>query len=738
MIRKTRGPSQTRSTTTDILVSLLLFAGTLAVFGRTTTFDFVNFDDEGYVFANEHVQQGLTGDSLRWALTSTEMANWHPLTWISYAADYQLYGLEPAGYHLTNIVFHAANTVLLFWALRLMTCASLRSAWVAAFFAVHPLHVESVAWVAERKDVLSTFFWMLALLGYYAHARRPGWQRLLPVAAAQALGLCAKPMLVTLPCVLLLLDMWPLGRWNIGRVDEPAGSDFAAAGCQRLILEKAPLFALSAVSCGITFLAQDRSEAVKSIGDFPLAWRLANVPITYVGYVGKTFWPTDLAVFYPHARGTLPWWQPAGAAILLSAVTFWTIATVRRQPYLFLGWFWYLGTLVPVIGLVQVGSQAMADRYTYVPLIGIFIALVWLLGQCYSGRNWSHTRLALLAAAGLAACTAITWTQLGYWHDSITLWERAAAVTKDNELAHFNLGGLLERRGELSLAVQHFARAIEIEPRDLEAYSNLASVYQEAGDLKSAQRVLTTLVELDPGKAEWHLQLGLIAKKQGDFPTARREYEECLRLQPDNARAHNNLATVFELEGDRERALGHLRAAAQFDPSDATFQHNLGMALLRRHDPKAALGCLQRAVGLGPQNSTYRRSLAYALALAGDNRAAELEYDAALQLEPGWPAAVNRAAWRLATDPLSSRRRGDFALELALQACQATRNERPDFLDTLAAAYAEQGEFEQAVKAARLALEIAGARAPELSAGIERRLRLYQHGQPFRSRDSDE
>lgn len=380
----------------EIFISVALLAATCATFAGLLKAGFTNYDDDRYVYGNPHVQQSLTAESLRWAFASIENANWHPLTWISLELDHELFGLNPAGYHGTNLLLHACNGVLLFWALRLMTGAIARSALVAAFFALHPLHVESVAWVAERKDVLSGFFWLLTLLAYWRYAILPSGRRYLCVASSLALGLMAKPMVVTLPCVLLLLDYWPLGRWrgSAAVVGQPAGDVVSGprpppTSAASLALEKLPLLALSAASCAATVLAQRHAGAVKSIADVPFAARAANACVAYASYLRQTFWPESLAVFYPHPGDSLPWRETVAAGGLLLAISLAVLRAARAQPYLPVGWCWYLRTLVPVIGLVQVGEQAMADRYMYLPMIGLLIAAVWCARRVMLSWRWN-------------------------------------------------------------------------------------------------------------------------------------------------------------------------------------------------------------------------------------------------------------------------------------------------------------------------------------------------------------
>jgi tetratricopeptide (TPR) repeat protein len=465
---------------TAIVIGVALAAMTSAVFHHALQNGFVDYDDN--VTGNPHVETGLSVENVRWAFTTFQAANWHPLTWLSWQLDAQLYGPRPWGFHLTNVLLHAANTVLLFAALLRMTGAAWPSAWVAAFFGVHPLHVESVAWVAERKDTLSTLFWMVALVAYARYAERPTPRRYVPVFLATALGLMAKPMVVTLPCVLLLLDYWPLRR----------GSSWG-----RLVIEKLPLFALAAAAGILTLHAQRLDRAFGSLEQLPVAVRVANALNSYVGYLVQTAWPFRLSVFYPHPAERLSWACAAAAAGVLATVSYAAVRWARRLPYFFVGWFWYLGTLVPVIGLVQVGSQAMADRYTYVPLIGVFIAVAWGVAELASRGGWRETAAAV-ATVLLAVCLFATWLQVNYWHDDVALWRHALECSTDNVVAHQNLGVAYARRGRPAEAVEQFQAVLRLNPDDWRAYLNLRAALVNLGQPQQAARLWEEAVRLNP------------------------------------------------------------------------------------------------------------------------------------------------------------------------------------------------------------------------------------------------
>ncbi len=490
------GESESRRPPLRFVLALLLSAATLVVFARVIGFEFVNYDDPLYVTANPRVQGGLSPESVRWAFTTFAAANWHPLTWISLMLDATIGGAGPRVFHLTNLILHLANTLLLFFLLDRWTSRPRRSAVVAALFAIHPLHVESVAWIAERKDVLSTLFLLLTLVAYAAFVERPGLVRYLAVVLLFALGLLAKPMLVTLPVLLLLLDAWPLRR---------------KAPWQRLVLEKTPLVAMSIITGVVTIVAQRHAETVGSLAGYPLGVRIANAIVTTATYLGKAIWPTRLAVFYPHPGPALAASSVAASVVVLATLTFWTIRDRRRRPYLLFGWAWYLVTLAPVVGIVQVGWQARADRYTYIPLIGIFLAVVWAISENFADRPALLTAMApaMLVVLGIGA-----FVQAGYWRDSETLFRRALAVTDNNAVAHSNLGTALLRRGLLAEAQEHFAVAVRINPYFAEAHSNLGVALGRQGRIDEAILEFQRALELQP-----------------DYPDARRNLDRAEALK---------------------------------------------------------------------------------------------------------------------------------------------------------------------------------------------------------------
>ena len=591
------------------LIVLIIAVVTLAVFWRVSGHDFVAYDDVTYVTGNDHVRSGLTVKGLVWALTSTEAGNWHPLTWLSHMADVQFLGLAPGRHHLVNVVLHLANAALLFLVLRAFTGALLPSAIVAAFFALHPLHVESVSWVAERKDVLSTLFWLLTMGAYLGYVRGRTAGRYLVVVLLFALGLMAKPMLVTLPFLLVLLDWWPLGRFDLTRASTRHSTATPAAALAGALWEKLPLAALAAASCWVTIVAQQRGKAVVTSEVLPLGVRCANALVAYGRYLVKTFWPVDLAVFYPYPAAPPSLWRWGAALVVLAGITVFVVVRRRREPFLLVGWCWYLGTLVPVIGLVKVGAQFVADRYTYVPLIGIFIAAAW--GVPLLCRSFARGRLVLGTAVGtaLALCVALSWLQVGTWLNSRTLFEHALRVNPDNWLAHNNLGTVLTNAGKADEAIAHYQEALRIKPDYDTAHYNYANVLVGRGRIDEAVNHYREAVRLNRNYIEAYDNLGTVLLRQGNLEEAQLMYHKVLEINPDQPEAHNNLGAVLLKQGRRANALPAFAAAVRLDPDFFRARVNLGLLLgdFARWDE--AVEHLTAAVRLNPTDAFARFNL---------------------------------------------------------------------------------------------------------------------------------
>lgn len=629
------------------VVHFLLVAAVWVVFGQTARHQFVDYDDPQYVCRNQRVLDGLSAQGVIWALTTRHAGNWHPLTWLSHMLDSQLFGEWPGGHHLTSVALHAASALLLFGFLRRMTGSIWPSAFAAALFAVHPLRAESVAWVAERKDVLSGFFFMLTLWAYVGYVRRTfSWARYLSVAAAFAIGLMAKPMLVTVPFVLLLLDYWPLKR--AGAIWSREGQGGIAFG--RLMLEKVPLFVLAAVSCVLTVWAQ--SSAVRSLEELPVAARVANAVAAYVGYLRQMIWPAGLAVFYPHPGNSLPGWRTLLDLLLLAAISAGALACARKRPYVLVGWLWYLGMLVPVIGLLQVGEQAMADRYTYLPQIGLYLALAWWwadVAGAHLSRRWAST-VPLVLLAALLVCAR---RQVSYWRDSEKLWSHALECTPDNYTAYCSLGTEMLNRGLATEAVDQYRRALkvrsdypiahnnlglalaacgkhgeaiaqyqvalEIAPRYADALCNLGFELERRGLTNQAAIYYAEALGAEPDHAEAHVNLGNLLRGSGQIGKAIHHYREALRSKPAFALAHNGLGAALFQNGQTEEGIAHLQKAVELSPGCAdargnlSIAHNaLGLALAHRGQFDEAIAHFQRALDIKPENADARRNLAAA------------------------------------------------------------------------------------------------------------------------------
>jgi len=624
--------------------------------------DFIILDDGAYLQENWRVRGGLTWEGVKWAATAFHSANWHPLTWISHMIDVDLFGMAPGPHHLVNAVLHSCNTVLLFLLFRFMTGALWRSAAAAALFAVHPLHVESVAWASERKDVLSALFFLLALGAYARYVRSGGIVRYLGVVLAFTLALLSKPMAVTFPLVLLLLDFWPLNRMG-------------AVPLRKILLEKAPLLSLSAASSIVTLLAQGRFGAIDRA--LPVGERALNAAVSYAAYLRKTAWPSDLAVFYPYTAGGgdgVTAWKAAAAFLLLAGVTSASLATARRAPYLFTGWFWFLATLVPVIGLVQVGDQAMADRYAYLPVAGIFLALAWgapALLPSFRGRT---VLLGAAAGAAVSVLTAVTFVQVGYWKDSVTLFSRAIRVTENNWLAHGVLGCIATREGNLVEAERHLRETLRIRPDSYLGLVSLGNVMMEMGSETRAEDLYRAAILVRPYDPTAHHCLGLALAKRGmakeaiseyiealrrspddpriltslgtallrtgNLPDAVRRYREAIRLSPEDPVVHYNLAVVLAESGNIGEAIAHYEASIRGNPGNGKAHNNLGKLFEMQGRGGEAMEQYEKAVESAPGDFLSRLNLGFSLVRAGRKREAAAHFREALRIRPGDPDAT--------------------------------------------------------------------------------------------------
>jgi tetratricopeptide (TPR) repeat protein len=597
---------------------VVLILASVIVYAPVRHFGFVGWDDADYVTDNVHVAQGLTWQGTWWALTSTDAANWHPVTWLSHMLDVQLYGMNAGPQHLTNLLLHILNTLLLFGLLYRMTGAWGRSTFVAGLFALHPLHVESVAWIAERKDVLSTLFGMLTMWAYVSYVRRPRLGRYLVVLLWFGLGLMAKPMLVTLPFVLLLLDFWPLRRLELdGGAGPPGLAAFRQrwAALLRLVKEKLPLLALAAISSVVTVLAQQHGGAVKGLERVPLSLRLTNALASYLAYIGKMLWPVRLSAFYPLGTSP-PVLQACLGALLLIGVTVFAIRAGQRHGYFLTGWLWYVGTLIPVVGLLQVGDQSMADRYTYLPLIGLFLIVAW--GAPELVARWRYGRLALPVAAAcvLLACAGVARAQVRYWSDGAALWRHALDVNGDNYLAHASLGDILLKQGRTGEAISHFVEALQLKPDGL-AQNGLGLALMWQGKLDEAIPHFAEALQIKPNFAQARYNLGYALARQGRVDEAIGQFREALRINPDYAGAHNELGEALARQGKLEEAAQHFAEALRIKPDYAEAQNNLGVALARQGKLGEAVQHFGEALRIRPDFVDASSNLKRALAMLG-------------------------------------------------------------------------------------------------------------------------
>jgi tetratricopeptide (TPR) repeat protein len=754
------------------LIALALALGTFLVYWPVCGFEFIVYDDLEYVVENSHINRGLCWAGVGWAFTHLHGGNWHPLTTLMHMAEVQLFGLDPAGHHLVNAAIHAANTVLVFLLLGGLTGSLGRSAVIAALFGWHPLRVESVAWVSELKDVLSTLFALLVIGAYGRYVTQGSRKHYRLALALFALGLMAKPMLVTLPFGLLLLDAWPLHRFALGPGDS-GEKVFSARWIRNMarsiwpfVMEKLPFFGLSLLASAVTFVAQRGVGAMAPVNELALAQRLANALVSYISYLGKTFWPVDLAAFYP-LSGTTSFGYAALAALTLVGISFLACRWAARRPYVLVGWLWFVGTLVPVIGLVQVGSQAMADRYTYIPHLGLLAALVWTAADATGRERGPLVVQSMLACAVLAVCLALTRTQLGFWHDSRMLFEQAIAVTENNAVAHVNLGFAAFQEGRMREVLDHYAKAVRINPNMADQAQALALRLADLGRTQEAIAFYTLILranadhiparyglanalvklgrfddaighyraalKLDPRRAEVHNNLGFALAAQQRFKEAIEHYEKALQLRPQFADAHNNMAVALEHLERYDEAARFYRQALAANPKLAEAHINLGFILARQNQIDEARPHFEAGIKLKPDDAQAHCYLGLALASEGKLAQAVESLRTAIRLKPDWPLPLKTLAWMRATHPDAAVRNATEAESLAEQLCRGEGAEKAENLDVLAAAYAEAGRFSEAASTAQRAVELARAESqPELTASIEARLALYRQGKPFR------
>ena len=670
----------TRFTVTSrAVVCLVLALITIVAYWQVYRFDFVNYDDDRYVFQNSYVNTGLKSENIVWAFKTMHTSNWHPVTWISLMVDAQVFGLNAGGYHVVNLIFHVLNTILIYLVLNAMTGAFWRSAAVAALFALHPLHVESVAWVAERKDVLSTFFMMLTLWSYVRYVKTPGYKTYLPIVLFFILGLLSKPMLVTLPFVLLLMDYWPLRRFSLDLKAQNVNggkeeTNALTKNIGRLIYEKLPLFGLTVASIIVTIAAQ--KYEIITMQYLPIPLRISNALVSYYGYLAKTIWPIPLAVLYPHPEA-VPTWQMLGASVLLFTITALAVRTARRHPYFLVGWLWYLGTLVPVIGLVQVGVQSMADRYTYAPLIGIFITVVWLLAEYTDRLEYKKYILSAISIIMTGFLITVTSTQLDHWKSSNALFSHALSVTKNNYVMHNNMGALLASQGNMQESMSHYNEALKIRPDDLEVNYNLGNLFLRQGKYTDAIPYYQQAIRSKPAFAPAHNNLGIAFGQSGDQENALAQFREGVGLDPGFQEAQNNLkkalakqekpkeivipktsATTatsdvntvegevaagvsFVKKGDLVGSMNHFRNALKLDPNHYEANVHMGLSLAYTQKFEEAIRHFRKAIQINPRMPEVYNSLGVALANTGKMDEAITQLKKAIRLNPKFAKAHN-------------------------------------------------------------------------------------------------
>jgi tetratricopeptide (TPR) repeat protein len=671
-------------------IALCLGLITLLLFLPVNQFEFVNYDDDLHVTNNPAVLQGLTWEGIVWAFTGSAEIFWHPVTWLSHMLDVTLFGLNPAGHHLMSVIIHLLAAIVLFYALLELTERAWPSALVAAWFAWHPLHVESVAWVSERKDVLSGLFFSLTLFAYARYARGQNRRWYWAAFAAFALGLMSKTMLVTLPVILLLLDVWPLKRVAItGKLDQ--------ATWRKLLLEKWPYAALVIVAVLLTIVPAAQASVLRSEDQWDLTFRLKNSVVAIMRYLELTVYPAKLSVYYPPAD--IPLMQALIAGILILGLLVWSILQRSKSPWWAVAWWWFLIMLLPVLGLIKVGTHAFADRYTYLPLIGIFIGVAFGADH-WSGQNQSRRRMfASIAVATLLACIGLTRQQLMVWKNSITLFEQALKATKDNPIAHYNLASALVAQNRVEEALPHYEAVLKLRPNREDVHFHMGLTLVKLQNFQAARSHFATAVELNPANSEARMNLGNILYLDGKSDEAIEQFRQVLRLKPDHDGVRNNLGLILMEQNRLPEAEASFRQALQVRPDNTEAHFNLGRVLVKQ----------------GQVEEGYKHLLQ------------------SVQLAPTSPMASLHLAWLLATHPDARYRRGTDAVRLATQALQLTGGNDAPTLDALAAAYAEAGQFDLAIKTARQASLLAqSASATALVEALNLRLKQYEKGQAWR------
>lgn len=670
----------------SLSVCLFLIITTAIVYGQMVTHDFVEFDDGRYVSENPQVKAGFTAESVRWAFSTTHAEFWHPLTWLSLMLDTQIFGMIPGGYLATNLLLHIFSTLLLYLFFKRTTASVWHSGFVAAMFALHPLHVESVAWIAQRKDVLSTLFWMLTMLCYALYVERPGIKTYLPMLLFLVLGLMAKPMLVTLPFALLLLDYWPLDRFQ-------ASASFRSFyHCAlSLIREKIPLFVVAGAASVVAYLAQQGEGRIKSLAVVSLESRVANALVSYAVYIGKMLWPFKLACFYPYPDA-FTWWQVGGSVFLLLSISWFAVRFARSYPFLIVGWLWYLGTLVPVIGLVKIGAYAMADRYSYVPLIGIFIILAWGVPALLSKGRYRKVVYAGLGVFTIVLCLVMTWFQVRVWQNQYTLFAHAVEVTSDNYLAHNGLGRALKKQGKLDEATNQFFEALRIKPDFLPTYINLGSIYYIQNKTDEAITYFSKAVQKNPNLVNAHNSLGMLYDQQGQVDKAIEHFRATLAIKPEDVGAHTFLAKTLAAKGRLDEAVYHYTELLQLQPANAVVHYNLGVALENQGKLVEAGVQYSAALKINPEYADAHYNLANLMAKQGRFNNAVDHYQKTLSIDPDHTRALSNLAFVHA-----SKKDYQKALSSLLQLA-ALQPDNPKVSYNIASLYAKKHQITESIQ----------------------------------------
>jgi len=757
------------------LIYIGLVAATFVAYEPVRHNDFTRYDDAKYITKNPNVSGGITQQSVTWAFTKLYAANWHPLTWLSHMLDCQLFGLKPFWHHLISVLFHIANALLLFWILKNITGTMWTSAFVAAVFALHPLQVESVAWAAERKTVLSGLFWLLTMAAYIRYARQPRLGRYLVVLLVFGLGIMTKPAVVTLPLVLLLLDYWPLER--IGRPGFAEGlrrgkqrteGVFQKVSAVRLIVEKIPLLALSVILSVMTLKAQQSGGAVITFEKIPLDYRIANVFTSYIKYIGKIICPSRLAVFYSNPHVNLLEATVVVCALLFVVISILSIYIGRRRKYVAVGWLWYVVTLVPMIGLVQAGTQAMADRYMYISMLGLLIIAAWSVKDLIANNRHWKVAATVLAAIVLSSAVILTRTQVKYWQDDMTLFAHTLKVTENNPLAEHNYGSALFEAGQLDEAIPHFNNAIRIIPTFVEARNNIGKIFLIQGKTNEAIACFNDVLRQNENSAEAQYNLAMVLSVQGKYNDAIKHFaavpssdpkypdarygmglalmatnrpneaiacfNDALRQNGDSAEVHYNLAIALGKQKKYDEAIEHLAKVLQLNPMYPEAHNKIGFALQLAGRPDEAIKYLNEGLKINKGQETYA-NLGSAYIQVGKYDLAIKNLTKAIELKPDNIDVLNKLAWLFGAVDNTSIHNAQKAVEFAQQGCELTGYKDPMLLDTLAVAYAATGRFDEAKATAEKALSIAKETGRENLAGeIQNRIKLYEAGQPYRQK----